>query len=313
MKKKLILVLVFFIAVTAFCVVRDLVIRGVVGVVTTNVVGAPTHIGGFSLSILRQSVKITDFKMYSPPGFPHEVMVDIPLAYVSCDIFSFFSGKIHLKELTFNLKELTLTTNKEGKSNVNSLKIVEEGKGKKFPKLPPMQMDLIQLNIGRIVEKDYSVHGPLAIKVHDVDIKRTYKNVNSLQQLIALLIAEPLKAAGINKLSQYGVSMLTGVAALPVAVAFTLAAKDYARQGYNASWSKAYEVSLSALKEAGTVKSENKETGIISAEVMGAQITLKLAKLSWFKTLITISARRFLLPQPEVAGGVMYRISDKLK
>jgi len=313
MKKKLTIVLISFIALIVFCVTRDLVIKEVVTVATSNVVGAPIHIGGFSLSILRQSVKITNFKMYSPREFPPDVMIDIPSIYVSCDIFSFFSGKIHLKNLSLDLKETVLAKNKEGKLNVNSLKIVEKGKGQKPAKQMLMQMDLVQLNIGRIVNKDYGVSGSPVIKVYDVGIKKTYKNITSVQQLAALILLEPLKAAGIQGLSEYGVAMLTGVAVLPVTVAFIFTGKDYARVDYNTPWSKAYETSLSVMKESGKIKNENKEVGIISAEVRGAQVTLKLKKLSDRKTQITISARKYMLPQPEVAAGIMYRISDKLK
>jgi len=289
---------------------RDNIIREIATGVTSNMVGAPVHIGGLSLSILRQSIKITNFQMQSQKEFPSEVMVDIPLAYVSCDIFSLLKRKIHLKALSFDLKEIVMVKNKSGKTNVTSLKIFEK-KGQL--KLMPMQMDLVQLHMGRVVNKDYSVPGSPDIKVYDIGFDKTYKNITSLQQLAALIIAEPLKAAGVRELSEYGVSLLTGVAALPVAAAFTLAAKDYSREGYNVSWSKAFEVSLQAMKESGVIRNENKETGIINADVRGALVSLKLRKLSWQKTQITVSARRFLLPRPEVAAGVMYRIADKLR
>jgi hypothetical protein len=160
------------------------------------------------------------------------------------------------------------------------------------------------------VNKDYRVTGPPAIKVYDIGIKKTYQNVTSIQQLAALIIAEPLKAAGIHGLATYGVSMLTGVAALPVAAAFVFTGKDYARADYDVSWSKTYETGLKAIKEVGTVKNENRETGIINAEVRGASVVLKLKKLSWFKTEVTVSARKYLVPQPEVAGGIVYRVSE---
>ncbi|MBP7216595.1 MAG: hypothetical protein KBA46_04850, partial [Candidatus Omnitrophica bacterium] len=177
----------------------------------------------------------------------------------------------------------------------------------------PMQMDVVHLAIRNVIRKDYSVSGPETIKVCEIGIKKTYKNITSAQQLAALIIAEPLKAAGIQGLSVYGVSILTGVAALPVAAAFTLAGKDYAQAEYDVSWDKAYVVGLSALQAAGSIKKEDKAAGVISAEVKGTQVTLKLKKVSERSTQITISARKFLLPQPEVAAGVMYRISDNLK
>ncbi|MBI4706495.1 MAG: hypothetical protein HY761_01015 [Candidatus Omnitrophica bacterium] len=314
MKKKFIIILICFLSLVVFCVVRDFVIKNIITVVVTNVTGAPTNVGGFSLSVIRQSVKITNFKMYSPEGFPRDIMIDIPLMRVSCDLPSILKGKIYLKELVLDLREMGLVKNKEGKLNVDSLKISQaKGEVKKSTKQMPIQIDLVQLNIGRVVNKDYSAQGGPVIKVYDVGVKKTYKNISSIQQLIALIIAESLKAAGIRGLGIYGVSMLTGVAALPVAAAFTFGGKDYAQQDYSISWDRAYDVGLAVLKESGRIGNENKATGVISADVGGVQVTFKLQKISNNSTRVTVSARKFILPQPEVAAGVMYRISEKLK
>jgi hypothetical protein len=314
MKKKIIIILICFLSLVVFSVTRDFVIKNIVTVVVTNVTGAPIRVGGFSLSIIRQSVKITNFRMYSPKGFPKDVMVDIPMMNVTCDVFSILKGKIYLKELAIDLREMGLVKNKDGKLNVDSLKIsqAKEQAGKPAKSMP-LQIDLVQLNIGRVVSRDYGVSGEPVIKVYDVGVRKTYKNINSVQQLTALIIAESLKAAGIRGLGIYGVSMLTGVAALPVAAAFTFAGKDYAQQDYSVSWDKVYEVGLGVIKESGIVKKENKTTGVINADIRGAQVTLKLQELSNNSTRVTISARKFFLPQPEVAAGVMYRISEKLK
>ena len=86
MKKKLVLVVVILAGLVIFCAVRDIILKNVITVVTTNVVGAPTHIGGLSLSVINQSLKITDFVLYSPKGFPRDVMVNIALMKVSADI-----------------------------------------------------------------------------------------------------------------------------------------------------------------------------------------------------------------------------------
>jgi hypothetical protein len=310
MKKKLISALIFLVIVTAFCAVRDFVIKEIATSITSDTVGAPVHIGGLSLSVIRQSIKITRLKIYNPKGFPPEVMVDIPLIYVSWDVFSSLQGKIHLRDISFDLKEFVHVKNNEKKSNVGSLKIFEK---KGSVKLLPIKMDLVQLKVGRVVDKDESVAGPPAVKVYEVGLKTTYRNVTSLEQLAALILAEPLKTAGIRGLSQYGVSLLTGIGAVPVAAAFILAGKDYALAEFNADWGKAFDVSLNILKESGEIKSKDQQTGVIDTEIRGYHVVLKLHKLSWFKTQITISARKYMLPQPEMAAGIMYRISERLK
>jgi len=318
MQKKIKIVILAVVILFGFCLVRDFLIKSIVGTVASSVTGTPTHIGGLSLSIIKQSVRISDFKMYSPSGFPRDVLVDIPKIGVVYNMGALLKGRIHLKQLDIELKELGLAKNKEGKLNVDSLKIVESQKAeergvKKPAKEMAIRMDTVNLSMGRVVNKDYSVAGPPVIKVYDINLKKTYKNITSAQQLAALIIAEPLKAAGIQGAKIYGVMMLTGVAALPVTAAFTFAGKDHAEADFDVSWDRAYAIGLKQLQKAGKVKTENKQNGVIYANVNGAGVTFKLKKVTDNKTHIVVSARKFGLPQPEISAGILYRISDELK
>jgi hypothetical protein len=62
----------------------------------------------------------------------------------------------------------------------------------------------------------------------------------------------------------------------------------------------------------GKVTKEDKSGGVIGANIDSAQVTLKIREKD-NKTELTISARRYLLPKPEIANGVLYKISEKLK
>lgn len=310
MRKKIKLIILAVAVLFGFCLVRDFLVKSLIGTVASSVTGAPTRVGGLSLSVIRQSVKISNFRMYSPKGFPKDILVDIPRISVAYDLGAFITGKIHLREITLELKEAGLVKNKEGRSNVDSLNIAE---AKKPAKEMPMRIDLVNLAIGRIVSKDYSVEGPPAVKVYEVNLKKSYNNITSAQQLAALIISEPLKAAGVQGLKAYAASMLTGVAALPVSAVFKFAGKDYAQASFNLTMEKAYNEGLGALKQMGTVKEENKADGIISAEIKGASVTFKLKKLNDAAVEITVSARKFGFPRPEVASGVIYQLTDRLK
>jgi uncharacterized protein involved in outer membrane biogenesis len=320
MQKKIKIIILAIVLLFVFCLARDFFIKSLIGTVASSVTGAPTHVGGLSLSVIRQSIKITNFRMYNPAGFPQDILVDIPKMGVSCNLGVLLRGKIHIKRIDFELKEVVMAKNKEGRLNVDSLKITEEKKpgtpekkAKKPAKEMAIQIDLANLAIGKIVSKDYSVEGPPVIKVYDVNLNKSYKNITSVQQLAVLIISEPLKAAGIQGLKVYAASMLTGVAVLPVAAVLTFAGKDYAQASFNVTFERAYNAGLEVLKQAGAVKSENKTGGIISAVVNGANVTFKLKKLNDTTTAITVSARKLGLPKPEVASGVIYQITDKLK
>ncbi len=320
MQKKIKIIILVIVLIFGVCLVRDFLIKSLIGTVAGSVTGAPTHVGGLSLSVIRQSIKISNFRMYNPKGFPKDILVDIPKIYVAYNLGALIRGKIHLKQIDFELKEVCMIKNKEGKLNVDSLKIIEEQKAKapkkrvkKPAKKMAIQIDLANLAIGRIVSKDYSVEGPAVIKVYDVNLKKSYKNITSVGQLAALIISEPLKVAGIKGLKVYGASMLTGIAALPVAAVLFFAGKDHAQASFNVTMDKAYDTGLQVLKQVGVVKRENKSDGIISAVVNGVNVTFKLKKLNNTTTEITVSARKLGFPKLEIASGIIYQITDKLK
>lgn len=318
MPKKTKLIILALVILIGLCIFRDFCIKSIIGAVASNVTGAPVSIGGLSLSILRQSVKISNLKIYNPQGFEKDILADIPRAGVALNAMALFKGKIHLRELELDIKELGMIKNKEGRLNVDSLKVAEEkaapAKPAKKPAKPlAIQIDIAKFGIGRVVSKDYSVAGEPAIKVYDINLEKTYKNITSAEQLVVLIITEPLKSAGISGLKMYGATLLTGVAALPLAAAFTFTGKDFVKEDIRGSFDKIYTAGLKAIQAAGRVRKEDKDAGVISAEVEGSSVTLKLKPASAGLIEVTVSARKFGLPQPSVASGIMYRLKEELK
>lgn len=315
MKKILVWPAVILIAAFFLAVIKDQIIKTAVTITASQITGAPVHIGGFSLGLFNQSVKISGFKMYNPKGFSRGILVDLPKINVKYDLGALLKKKLHLVGLEIELKELGLEKNKEGQLNVDSLKVVKEAgkeKGKQAEQMP-MQIDTLKLNLGKIVYKDYGKEGWPVVNVYDINIHKDYKNITSAQALAALILSEPMKAAGIRGAKIYGAAMLAGAAVLPVAVAFTLAGKDSVEQGYAASFDKAYAAGLEVLKKMGQVNKEDKPGGVIFASVESADVTLKVIKKPRNSVLVTVSARKYLLPKPELAGGVLYEVTEKLK
>jgi len=128
MRKKSVVLLVCLAALVFFCAARDRIIKEVMAAGISSVTGAPVEIGGLSLSIVKQTAVISDFKMYNPQGFSRDVLVDIPRIKVSCDAGALLKGKIYLKRLDIDLKEVGLAKNQQGELNVDSLKIVKDQK-----------------------------------------------------------------------------------------------------------------------------------------------------------------------------------------
>jgi len=309
MKKFFIVLGIVAIFLAGIIILKNLIIKSVVTNVASGITGAPIHIDGFSMNILTSTIHITGFKMYNPSGFPEGLLVSCPKINVIFDRTSLFTQKHHFLLVEVDLKEMVLTKNKEGKLNVDSLKIVHPSTSSPAT---PMQIDLLNLSIGRIVYKDYTIGTEPAVRVFNVNRQQSYKSVPTAQQLALLVLSQPMKAAAIKDAEIYGVALVAGVAMLPVAVVATFISKDDVQQNIDANFEHTYEISLEVLKRMGTVTKDDQSSGMIKANINGSTVAIHLKKISDNKTEITISARKYMLPQPDVAGGVLYEIQDKL-
>lgn len=315
MKKTIVVLGMLFIVIFSGAIIKDQIIKLVITVIATQITAAPVHIDGFSLGVFSQSMRISGFKMYNPKGFPKAILVDLPKINVRYDLGALLKKKLHLLNVEIEIREIGLERNKESKLNVDELKVVKLGKkhASKPAEQIPMQIDMLTLNIGRIVSKDYRTSVEPVVKVYDINIRKSYKNITSVQQLAALILAEPMKAAGIQGASIYGVTMLTGVAVLPVALAVTFIGRDSVQQDFVSTFDHVYEESLEVLKRQGKITRKDKSRGIISATINSVQVIVKVQKKTGSKIQLIVSARKYLLPKPEIAGGVLYGISEKLK
>jgi len=309
MKRFLIVIGVVVIFLVCISFFRDLIIKSVVISTASSVTGAPVHIDGFSMNIFTSTIHITGFRMDNPSGFPDGMLVSCPKIKVIFDRASLFNYQPHFLLIDVDLKEMVLTKNKEGKLNVDSLKMVHPS----TTSTPvPLKIDLLNLSIGEIVYKDYTVGVNPSVRAFEVNRHQSYKRVPTAQQLALLVLSQPMKAAAIKDAEIYGVVALAGVAMLPVAVVATFTAKDSVEQIIDASFEKVYTKSLEQLKLMGTITDQDVSSGVIKANVHGSKVALKLKKTDNNKTKITISARKYLLPQPDIAGGVLFQILQKL-
>jgi predicted secreted protein len=96
-------------------------------------------------------------------------------------------------------------------------------------------------------------------------------------------------------------------------VAVTLAGSDSGTLDVDQSFDQTYRATLETLKGMGEIKTENKAQGIIKAVVSKADVTARISQSTEKTTRIVVSAREMLLPKPEIAKGVVLKLSEKLK
>jgi hypothetical protein len=212
MKKLSKLGLVILGVLCVLIITKDLIIKAAITTAASKLTGAPVTIDKFSLGLMKQSVRIEGLRMGNPEGFSSATLIDLPRIAVAWDVGAFLKGKLHLKLLDIELRELAIETNKDGKLNVDSLNITHQQQ-KKETKPLAMQIDQLDLTMGKIVMSHYSAGKEPAVKVFDINLKKSYKDITSAQQLAVFILAEPMKQAGIKGAAKYGEALLkeTGV------------------------------------------------------------------------------------------------------
>jgi len=317
MKKIATVIVVVIIALFIIGLVKDQIIKSIVTAAIEKNTGTKAAIGGFSLGLLTHSVEIKNFKMYNPSGFPQGLLIDLPYAKVDLDVPAFFKKELHLRELTVELRELDLVKNKQGEMNVDALKVSKERETRKpvssaKKEEMPMRIDTLNLKIGKIVSKDYTASGEPLISVNDVNIQKTYKNITSISQLILLILTEPMKSAGIKGAKIYGLAALTGVGFVPIAIGSTIFGKSSNEEILNFNYNKVYDAALKVITKSGAIKNASKETGVINANVDNATVMVDITQVNG-GSKIKVSARKYFLPKPEIASGIIYKIKEELK
>jgi len=190
---------------------KDMLVKTAVEKGVKVVTGLRLKIGGFNLGIINTLVGIEDLKLYNPAGFQEPVMLDMPEIYVDYNLPSFFQGNIHLEEMRIDMKEFMVVRNKSGALNLDSLKVVQAHKEGKKPgektkteaKMPKIQIDNLQLKIGKVVYKDYSKGGSPSVREFNVNLNEKYKDITDPYSLVSLIVVKALMNTSIANLTNF--------------------------------------------------------------------------------------------------------------
>lgn len=193
MVKKVILGAVLFLVVISL--VKDKIIEVSAENICTRVTGVKLDIDSLKVGLVRPVISIKDMKLYNPKGYPTEIMADIPEVYVHYNLPEMMTGKIYLEELRFNMKELDIVRNDEGKVNLDSLKpvkdkedglqIEERNKGK----IPEMYIGTLYLQAGDVYYRDYSQKSEQpTVNKFEINLDEKYQDIRDPYTLIRLII-----------------------------------------------------------------------------------------------------------------------------
>ncbi len=304
--------IVCVLCVVAVFLFKDALIKTVMTQVGSEVLGAPLEIKQFSWGIFTQRIVIKDLKIYDPPGFEKIAFVDVPQVTVRYDIREFIRNNYHLPLILVDLKEMVVVRNREGKLNVDALKVLHPEKKEKLV-IPPFQIDELKLSIGRVIYKNYFKRDNPEVLMYGVGLKdKSFKNLDSVQKLVTVILVQGMGPTAIKDAGVYAAATLMGAGFLPAAVLGAIIAQDSMAEDLPAGFDKVFALSEKFIKERGLLKKSEKATGSIVGQVDNHDLKFTLEKLPGGKTRLTVSAHRFLLPRREFAGGVLYQISQGL-
>jgi uncharacterized protein involved in outer membrane biogenesis len=152
--------------------------------------GMEVKIGKLTIGLKSPTVTVLNFKLINPPEFGGSPFLDVPELRMNYDLSGLLSRKIHLNLLRFNLAELHIVQNKDGKTNVRAVQERQKQKESKSEttesKTEFQGIDTLTLNIGRI--KYTSLKTPANNQEVWAGVKNeTVKSVKSGKDLMPLI------------------------------------------------------------------------------------------------------------------------------
>jgi hypothetical protein len=183
-------VVIFFVFFIVLLVVaRNQIIKAGASATIKAISGLDLHIGKLDVGIFRPAIEIKDLQMLNPSSYPEKMMMDLPGLYVKYDLPSIMKGTIHLPELKIDLREFVVVRVPGGQMNVNTLQALQPKGGGKPPQIA---IDIMELNIGKVIYKDYSGKGSPKTSEFDINLHERYENITDANKLVALIVSKAL-------------------------------------------------------------------------------------------------------------------------
>jgi hypothetical protein len=110
---------VFLLLVGGVVVFRDSILRLVAEYNVQHKTGMETRIGDLRVGLVSPSLMMRDFQVINPKEYGGTPFFSIPEIYVELDPEQASQGLLHFKELRFNLSEVNIVKNKDGKLNLD--------------------------------------------------------------------------------------------------------------------------------------------------------------------------------------------------
>lgn len=200
--------ILLLVLVVAGILLLDTIAKAVVEHRLRRATGLDVKIGKLEIGIFNSKVTLENFVVYNSAEFGGSPLVQMPELHVEYDRGALFSRKLHYKLVRFNLAQLNIVENKNGRLNTEllqkNLPVAASSKPDKGPHAGYQftGIDTLNLTLGKVTfvsMKQGGVPEELKMDMQNVLIP----NVKSGQDLSAVMIVIALKN-GVNIMGNGG-------------------------------------------------------------------------------------------------------------
>lgn len=293
---KMLLKLVMFLVVVLVVLVlaRNVVIKAAMETGARVVAGMPLSIQKFDLDILNTAVDMEGLVLKNPSGFHDTVLLDIPKILVAYQRGAIFSGKVHVKNIEFDMAQFTVVKNEKGELNLDRLRALQGTQKASAPttsqkpqapaKPIPIQIDMMRLKIGKVVYVDYSSGSP-STKEYPINFDQSFQNITDLNSVVRLIVLKAMMSSGISNLVNFDLGDLEGTLTGTFSTSTKMAA-EVAAKSLDTLKTAATNPSTLAGKAEGALKDttgavENTAKGVASGVKSAASSLKNKLKLSF--------------------------------
>ena len=298
-------------------------------------IGAPVTVSKVYLDITPEKYldfEIRNFRLHNPEGFPDEVLAHLPEISAVIDLPQLTKGKFHLPELTIDLAELIIVTRADGKTNIDSLKVIEEsaaeeGQEKEKPKEQEQvssestMVDKLTLSIGKVTSKNYQKGEGDKPKISTINIdlnQQVFTGIPSVRQLVGVIIGQALMKTTIKTAKTAGIiagGAATGGALLVAGFLFEKMDTGSLRGSFKEDLPQVYQACLKAAVETGTVTIADEKTGKIEISDADAdkKIIIKVKQEPGKETKVDILAKQGKEEDHSTAKDILSSVTRQLK
>lgn len=205
--------LAFFLILFAV-IFHSWVIKQILTYSLSYTLGADVLIQEVKMDWKNTGFEVRGLDILNPYGFPKDRLADIPLAIVSVDVDGLLRGRLHLKTVGFNLRELQVMNAPKQGLNVLALKPIQRAKeGDDLPPARPgprtqgggrglgFSIDELIFSVGDIRYLDMR-SGVKKQSSFRADIQgATYYDIRGTDDMVVIVATEALKKMGFVLLS----------------------------------------------------------------------------------------------------------------